>query len=203
MRSTANRLHLLGVCLAVGASVATCRAELVVNGGFETGGFFPWLVPPNVPLGQPNPQYFDINNNGAHGGTYYAAMSSTQLRFMSQILPTTAGADYELSFWVRRTGLGPGVFRVRWEGQVVYDPFMSNLDFMEWKRHTVLLHSNITGSLLEFGQSYFPQEYHIDDISVVQIPSPSAAAVLLMGASWRCDGGGGEAGNTWRNARAA
>ena len=87
---------------------------------------------------------------------------------MSQVLPTTAGEDYEMSFWVRRTSIGPGPFRVRWEGQLVYDPFLSNLDYMEWKRHTVLLHSNITCSLLEFGQSYFPQEYHVDDISVVK-----------------------------------
>jgi len=42
--------------MIIGGATASARAELVVNGGFETGGFFPWLVPPNVPLGQPNPQ---------------------------------------------------------------------------------------------------------------------------------------------------
>ena len=100
---------------------------------------------------------------------------------MSQVLPTTAGSDYELSFWVRRTSLGPGPFLVRWEGHIVHDHFMGNLDYFEWKRFTVPLHSNITGSLLEFGQDYFPQEYHIDDISVVAVPAPGAAALLVMG----------------------
>jgi len=169
--------------MIIGGATASARAELVVNGGFETGGFFPWLVPPNVPLGRPNPQYFQINNNQAHSGTFFGIMSSSQLRFMSQVLPTTAGEDYEMSFWVRRTSIGPGPFRVRWEGQLVYDPFLSNLDYMELKRHTVLLHSNITCSLLEFGQSYFPQEYHVDDISVVPIPAPSAAPLLLLGSA--------------------
>jgi MYXO-CTERM domain-containing protein len=99
---------------------------------------------------------------------------------MSQVLPTTAGSDYELSFWLRRTSFA-SAFLVRWEGQQVFGEFLTNPDFMEWKHFTVPLHSNITGSLLEFGQAYFPQEFHIDDISVVAVPAPGAAAVLVIG----------------------
>jgi len=181
MRSTAHRWRGFWACACVGLFCTQLHAELIVNGGFETGGFFPWLVPPNVPLGQPNPAHFRVVPNNAHSGTYWAGLSSTQLQFMSQVLPTTAGTDYELSFWLRRTSISPDPFKVRWEGQLVFNQFISNLDFMEWKYITVPLHSNITGSLLEFGQDYFPAEFHIDDISVVQVPAPSAAAVLVMG----------------------
>lgn len=166
---------------AIAGCASAARGELVTNGGFESGGFFPWLVPPNVPPPNINPQYFQIGNNQAHSGTYFGAMSSSQRRYISQVLPTTAGSDYELSFWVRRTSLGPGPFLVRWEGHIVHDHFMGNLDYFEWKRFTVPLHSNITGSLLEFGQDYFPQEYHIDDISVVAVPAPGSAALLVIG----------------------
>ena len=40
------------------------------------------------------------------------------------------------------------------------------------------LHSNISGSSLEFGQNDFPGEFHIDDISVVIVPGPGGAAIF-------------------------
>ncbi len=181
MRSTVRRWLVFGVLATLGAAASATNAELVVNGGFESGAFAPWFAPPNVPLGQPDPQYFQIGNNAAHGGVFFAIMSSTQTRFMSQVLPTTAGSDYELSFWVRRTSASPDTFLVKWEGAVVWGQFMSGSNYFEWRNITVSLHSNITGSLLEFGQDYFPGEFHLDDVSVIPVPAPSAAAVLLMG----------------------
>ncbi len=95
---------------------------------------------------------------------------------MSQVLPTVAGTDYELSFWLRVPDLLLGhAFTVRWEGQSVFTQFVPQVP---WTRFSLPLHSNITGSFLQFGQSAFPGEYHIDDISVVQVPAPSPAALL-------------------------
>lgn len=164
--------------LAAAGAVEFARAELVVNGDFETGGIFPWNAPATIP----NQQYFTVTTSAtSHGGTHHLVMSSTSLLYVSQVLPTVAGTDYELSFWLRRPTNGGGFFTVRYEGQQVFGQTFS-LPALVWTQFTVPLHSNITGSFLQFGQMDFPGEWHIDDISVVQVPAPSAAAVLGIGA---------------------
>jgi len=162
-------------------AVPSLAGELVFNGGFETGNFSGWSVPPSVP----NQSLFVVGLGGAHSGNRYAVMSSTSQQFISQVLPTQAGQEYELSFWVRLPGMFPPVLgpqlAVRWEGQFLAGVQLSGPDALIWNRYAFPIHADITGSLLEFGQSAFPGEIHIDDISVVPVPAPGAAAVLVMG----------------------
>ncbi len=167
------------VVFAVAAACSQAMAqELVFNGGFETGNFSGWNVPPNVP----NESLFRVATNAnPHSGTHWAGMASRQIWYLSQVVPTTAGTEYELSFWLRRPTDIPDFFRVRWEGQTVYERFPLQLpDGVNWHRLSIPLHANISGSFLEFGQMAYPGEWQIDDISVMT-PAPSAAALLLMG----------------------
>lgn len=171
----------LSAALGCLAAPAVVNAEIVENGGFETGSFFPWLVPPTVFPPQPNPQYFTIVAGGGHTGSRYAVMSSTQLRFINQLLSTEAGQDYELSFWLRRPINAPAQFTVRWEGTAVFSLNDVLPDSTSWHQFTVPLHATFNGSLLEFGQATFPAEFHMDDVSVVAVPAPGAAAVFVLG----------------------
>lgn len=169
---------LLAASLIAAAATPVFAGELVFNGGFETGNFSGWSVPPNIP----NVSHFRVSSSGnAHGGEYWAGLASTNLQFISQVLPTQAGQDYELSFWVRTPGPLPNSpLTVRWEGQFalsVPGPFQT----LPWTQYTIPIHANIGGSFLEFGQAVFPGEWNIDDISVVPVPAPGAAAVLVMG----------------------
>jgi hypothetical protein len=164
----------------LGVASPALAGELVFNGGFETGNFSGWFVPPNVPPG-PNGALFRVAGGGGHSGNHYAGIASTQLQFISQILPTQAGQDYELSFWLRRPLNVPGPFTIRWEGAVVFSQFVLLPDSTNWHQFTLPIHSNITASFLEFGQMTFPNEFQIDDISVVPVPPPSVAAVMMVG----------------------
>lgn len=155
--------------------------NLVTNGNFETGNFLGWSVPPNIFLPDPNAQGFWVAGGGGSEGEHFAALSSTNLRFITQILPTTAGQDYVLTFWMRRPDNFPGTFQVRFEGQVVLSTGAPLPDGLNWFQFTVPLHANINGSFIEFGQHAFPAYYGLDDIRVVPIPSPSAAPLLLLG----------------------
>ncbi len=159
------------------ASSSALAGELVTNGGFETGNFFPWFAPPSVP----NESVFRIAGTTAHSGEHYAKLASSTLQFISQLVPTTADQDYELSFWLRKPINTPSQFYVRWEGEFVYSQATQLPDGLNWHRLTLPLHSDFNGSLLEFGQDIFPAEYHIDDISVVPVPAPGAAPLLLIG----------------------
>ncbi len=170
---------ILGCCLCPSGSLA--GVNLVTNGSFETGNFLGWSVPPNIFLPDPNAQGFWVAGGGGSEGEHFAALSSTNLRFITQILPTTAGQDYVLTFWMRRPDNFPGTFQVRFEGQVVLSTGAPLPDGLNWFQFTVPLHANINGSFIEFGQHAFPAYYGLDDIRVVPIPSPSAAPLLLLG----------------------
>lgn len=168
------------LCVFASHTPALGGNNIVTNGSFETGSYFGWSVPPNIFLPNPGAQGFAIGGGGGSDGEYYAALSSTNLRFISQILPTTAGQDYELTFWQRRPSNFPTLFQVRWEGEVVFHSTAALPDGTNWHPFTVQLHANINGSFIEFGQQYFPGYVYLDEISVVPVPAPSAAAVLLM-----------------------
>ncbi len=132
----------------------------------------------------PNGVNFQVRTGDAHSGNRYAVMSSFSQQYMSQTLPTQAGQDYELSFWLRWDfGMAGEFVAVRWEGQPVLS-VRGTLQGASWTQFTLPLHANLTGSFLEFGQDAFPLEWHIDDISVVPVPTPSAAPLLLMGGAF-------------------
>lgn len=163
---------------------ASAGVNLVFNGGFETGNFSGWTVPPPAP--PPQGSNFQVDGDGGHTGQHYAQLSSWNLAFMSQFLPdTVAGADYELEFWARLPGsFPPGIgysISIRWEGQFVAAEFVGGPDGANWTHYSVPLTASFAGSFLEFGQASFPGEIHIDSISVRQVPVPSAVPLMALG----------------------
>src|SRR5208283_5928083 len=73
------------------------QANLVVNGGFETGDFTDWTV-----TGGGN--FVDDGSSSGitpHTGNYVAEFgASGEIDYLSQTLSTTHGASYLLSFWL-------------------------------------------------------------------------------------------------------
>ena len=86
--------------LLVSFVVAPCgAAELVQNGGFETGNFNVWTVTPAS-----SGSLLAVNGSlrYPHTGTYAASFGAvgTQDDSISQTLATVAGQSYTFSFWL-------------------------------------------------------------------------------------------------------
>ena len=90
--------------LALGLAVVPARANLVSNGGFETGSLSPWsLVGSGGGVA--------IDSASAHSGSYDAAFSLTSggtTASLTQSIATTAGQSYSLSFWLFDQAAVPG-----------------------------------------------------------------------------------------------
>src|SRR6202011_3988465 len=88
----AGSLGIIGAFLAITAS-APARAELVVNGGFETGDFTGWTVS--------DPNGIVIDNTDPNSGNADASLGTGGATgTLSQTLATTAGTLYQISYFL-------------------------------------------------------------------------------------------------------
>ncbi len=192
------RIAIPAVAVPLALSSIAC-AEQVVNGSFEVpvvpaGPFIP--VQSGDPLitgwsvtSAPNTGVDLVNAvgagdpNWAHGGVQAIDMSGTPgPGILSQDVATTVIQEYTLSFWVS-SNVGPwtGGMTIYWDG--VFVDTISSPAFGTWTSFsyqvfgapgpttTLDFVSNISGFA----------GVMLDEVSVVPVPAPSAAAVLLAG----------------------
>ena len=85
-------------------------APLVANGDFETGDFTGWTQSGNL-------GFTGVGTSPVHSGTYAAFLGPVgSLGYLSQILTTSPGGIYDLSFWLENGGGTPNEFQVTWGG---------------------------------------------------------------------------------------
>jgi len=96
------------------------RANLVSNGGFETGDFTGWTVTPAA-----SGSFIMVFGSGlAHSGSNAAQFGGEdhELDTISQSLATVPGQAYEIEFWLRVAAFPPDTqMKITWDGVVVDD----------------------------------------------------------------------------------
>lgn len=156
------------------------QAGLVTNGGFETGDFTGWVQSGNL-------GYTSVSTS-AHSGSYGAWFGPVgSYGYISQVLPTTAGWLYDLSFWGTADAGYPT--QVWWNGVLVYNLAGAPGN---WTLLTVEdLAATGSSTELKLGFRNDPSYTGVDDIDVVPssaIPEPSTmilAALGLAALAWR------------------
>jgi hypothetical protein len=168
---------------------------LVENGGFETGDFTAWDL-----FGGDPPDNFVTNNNyygvTAHSGSYFAVLGATNITYLSQTLPTTAGQPYLLSLWLNSPdGYSPNQFLVSWNGTTLFN--QTNLPASSgWTNLQFKVLATTTNTVLEFGFLDVPSFLGLDAITV-EPELPGIAGLSVQGTNLVLDGTNGQSGNTY------
>ena len=167
-----NKIVFVACCAAV--SVSAAQADLLVNGGFETGNLSGWNVPNSNWLGVSTGSAF------AHSGTYGLDWGPVgQQLYIDQDIATVVGAKYDLSFWYR-INYGPtNEISALVDNTTVFDAFDPPAD-ATWTMESVAFTATSTSTNIKFGFRQDPGYSGFDDASVVQTSAatPAPAAIL-------------------------
>ena len=170
--------------------------NIVRNPGFEQGTAYwdsAFFIVGNDPLwAHTDPGMARTNCAGLH------CVDSLMLgAYISQLLPTVAGNEYELSFWIR-SFKGKGHYSVFWDGVLLDDILLAANGPMSQARFTGL-YASANATLLEIHGRNDAHSISFDDFNVVMakpadlpatvpppeqlthIPEPATFALVLAG----------------------
>jgi hypothetical protein len=154
-----------GNALAAFTATLSTSANLVTNGGFETGNFNGWT------------QSGDTSSTGVagtfdgtapHSGSFHAHFGPTGgLGFIAQTLSTIAGASYTLTFWLSHpyTGDTGTEWLVRVGGTTLRD--VQNAGNFSYTQFTFTFTATSSSTVLQFGFLEPPSYFFLDDVTVI------------------------------------
>ena len=170
MQTARNLLAAAALCLLALPVTAT---NIVSNPGFEQGTAF-WKS-----------SFFLIGNDPlwAHTGPGMAYTSCMGLHcvdslmegaYISQLLPTVAGTEYDLSFWIR-SFKGKGYYSVFWDGVLLDDMLLASNGAMSQARFSGL-YASANATLLEIHGRNDAHAIAFDDFNVATATLADIAA---------------------------
>lgn len=170
------------LALSLVAAASPAAAQVVTNGGFETGDLSGWTVTGNDATAAPTGSYGYV----PHSGSYFAGLGDTSGQgSLSQVLTTAAGQSYTLSYYLASKGDQATSFSAMWDGQILAGSELTNPN----SNSAYVLYSFVvtgTGSdTLSFHETDVPSWMALDDISVTAnvgaVPEPATWAMMLLG----------------------
>jgi hypothetical protein len=184
---------LLALALLCGAGPA--RADLLVNGGFETGNFSGWSQSGTT-------SFTFVSSSNPYAGTYAAWLGPVgHFGYLSQTVATTPGSTYDLQFVLGNSSHSSNEFQVQFGGTTVFDQVdMTNQGYTPYQ-FTVTATSSST--LLQFGFRNNPGFFFLDSASlsagaVISSVAPEPSTLTLLAVGFAVLGG-----QAWRRRRVA
>jgi hypothetical protein len=182
MKKHASRLGILALFGLLTAGIAqSAKANLIVNGGFETGAFDGWTQTGNTSS--------TFVNGEPHSGSQAAWFGAAgSLGGIFQVFATTAGATYNFDFWLKNTG-SYSEAHAFWNNLEIFtriDP--GDFDYTHYQFTET---ATGTSTQIKFLFENNPSWYRLDDVNVSGVPDAGSTfsflgfALLGIAALWR------------------
>jgi len=184
--SLASGIYAANVLFSNATGVAQMRqvtlqvaTSILQNGGFETGDFSFWTLSGDAGL---NFVQSAAGGYGAyvHSGLYGGVFGEPSiLAYLSQVVQTTPGQLYQLSFWYTSPdGATPSEINASWNGAVVFDQVNPGIG---WNNVQMLVVASSTSTTVQFGLRNDPSYLGLDDVSLLQVFPPRLQAPVMSG----------------------
>ena len=151
-------------------------AELVTNGGFETGDFTGWTATGDL-------SFTGVSSNNPYSGSYAAYLGPVSSDgYLAEDLATSAGSSYTISFYLFNTGGTPNDFSVSFDGNTLLSyTDAAGFGYTSYS-FTATASTSLTTLLFSFYQ--VPGYWYLDDVSVnavAPVPLPASLPLLAVG----------------------
>ena len=184
-------LAMLAAAAAVSRAEAQSTANLVANPGFETGDFSGWTLAGGT-------DYVYVGGGVVNSGNEAARFGNSSPGMLFQDLTTTAGGQYNVSFFLTTehdftTDSQPGAitqpvqFQAYFDNVLIYDSAtdggLTDASYVQFSFNNLSATSGTTR--LEFDYENDPGLFDLDDVAVVPaaVPEPSTWAMLGVGSA--------------------
>jgi hypothetical protein len=165
-------LAVLGSAVLATVAVSGASAQIVTNGGFETGDFTGWTQFGNTGFSGVEP----VGVHSGSFGAFFGPVGSTG--GITQALATTSGDSYTFSFWLSNDGVGQGTtsFEADWNGASVFT--LSNPSTFDYTLESFTETAGSNSTPITFSFQNDPSFWLFDDVSVVDNgPAGSTSSV--------------------------
>lgn len=155
----------------------TASANLIVNGGFETGDATGWTFTPAA-----SGTLFYVANGLQHSGHYsafYGAVTPPNMDSLSQTLTTTPGRSYTIDYWLENLDGPSNGFLVQWGGTTLSQ--ITDSGPFGYTHYTFTSTTTSGSTLLSFSGYQVPSYFTLDDVSVSAAPEPAGLTLLGVG----------------------
>ena len=166
----------VALCLAFAFWLAagSARADIVTNGGFETGDFTGWTSFGDV-------GYTGVDTGLQYQGTYAAFFGSSDgTSGIDQVFSTTVGERYLVEFWLQSEAdingvVAPNSFDVSWNGESAL--LLTNAAEFGYTHYAFGFTATSVSTDLRFTFQNIPAFWDLDNVSV-NVPEPGSLALV-------------------------